>query len=254
MVWPIRRGWNEIAIGPGGRLTLESGSTLNVNAGAAFSVDGVTIAEPAALINLADYDAGAPAVAIIDFNTGAAEAACSVTINGVIYLEADIAVPANGVWTNGATAANSATSFAAAVNGDTRATAIPATAVVSPATHSVMLIWDAAGVAGNVAISTTSAARITVENAHGGLDSARRAIYAVTYVVTAQDVLNTAICIPVPFQPRAVIENAKTAARLAIAHTGLVTVAAAPNRIMIDNTAGATHLAATDVVNLVILG
>ena len=253
MVWPISRKWNETEYGPGGTLTIGNGGILNVEAGAQFAVDGVVLGTPAALINLADYDAGQHAVAIIDFNTGAAEAGCKVTINGVEYLEADPAVPANGVWTNGATAANSATSFVAAVNGDTRA-AVPFTAVISPAGHSVMLVWDSVGTAGNVTITTDSAARVTVENSHGGLEPARRPILALRYVVTAQDVLNTAICIPVPFTPRAVIENAKTTAGLLKAHTGLVTIAASPARIMIDNTAGATHLAATDVVDLVILG
>jgi hypothetical protein len=207
----------------------------------------------AAMLNQADYDAGAHAVAVVDFNTGAAEAACSITVGGVVYQEADVAVAATGVWTNGATAATSATSFAAAINGDTRA-AVPMTATVAAAGESVFLTWDAVGTAGNVTISTTSAGNVTVENSHGGLAAGRRRIYAVNYVVTAQDVLAAQIVIPLPFAPISWIENAKSTAGLLKAHTGLVTVGTAPNRISIDNSAGATHLAATDVVHLVVTG
>ena len=70
------------------------------------------------------YFPGQNAVGVVDFN-GTGEAAMKITINGVDYQEADAADPEDGVWTNGASAANSATSFAAAVNGDTRENAPP---------------------------------------------------------------------------------------------------------------------------------
>jgi hypothetical protein len=217
----------------------------------ALAVGANDVTASAAEVNALDYDAGRQAVAVIDFNTGAAEAGCKVVIGGVEYQEADAEDLPNGVWTNGASEADSAASFLAAVNSDTRNGGSPFTALAL-GTHAVALIADAVGVAGNAVITTDSANNVTVENAHGGAAAAKKRIHAVNYVVTAQDVLAGIISIPTPFTPRAFIENAKTAAGLDKAHTGLVTIAADPARISIDNTAGATHLAATDVVHLIV--
>lgn len=212
---------------------------------------GTLVNALAAQLNGLVYFPGRQAQACIDFNTGAAEGACSVTANGVVYLEADAEDFPNGVWTNGASAANSATSFAAAVNGDTRAGGSPFTALVSAANHSVYLVADAVGTAGNVVISTTSAARVTVENTTGGLAAAVKKMFAIRRAVTAQDVLATEITIPVPFTPTAFTERARDSTGLAKAHTWLTTIQAAPARIRIY-AAGATALVATDVVELVI--
>nr|HPL29928.1 hypothetical protein [Anaerolineae bacterium] len=83
--------------------------------GHALAAGASDVTATAAQVNTLVRDAGQQAVSVVDFNTGAAEAACKVTIDGVDYQEADAEDLPNGVWTSGASAADSATSFAAAV-------------------------------------------------------------------------------------------------------------------------------------------
>ena len=212
--WTRQEGWDQLSIKNGGKITIESGGIVDILTGGEVQFDGVAAPAPwtgaiasAAEINSLMRYPGVCAVAVVDFNTGAAEALCSITIDGVVYQEADPAVPAGGVWTNGASAANSATSFAAAVNGDVRPTAVPFTAIVAVNTESVVLCADAVGIAGNVVITTTSAARVTVENAHGGTAPALKRVAVVAYVVTAQDVLADEVNIPLPFTATAGVFN-----------------------------------------------
>jgi hypothetical protein len=253
MPWNRREDWTDYKIKNGGKITVESGGILDVRTGGLVQFNGVNAPAPwtgvtatAGQVNTLAYFPGMRAVAVIDFNTGAAEALCTVTINGVIYAEADPAVPATGVWTNGASSTNSRDSFIAAINGDVRA-AVPMTAVASVTGDSAILCWDTVGTAGNVVITTDSAARITVENSHGGLAAAIKQMCVITYLVTAQDVLADEITIPVPFVPVSAIYNYKDTTGLNKACTCLPTVQAAPNRIRLLF-AGATDPIAGDYV------
>ena len=195
---------------------------------------------------------GAHSSAYIDFNTGAAEAGCKITIGGVDYQEADTAVPANGIWTNGASAANSRTSLIAAINGDTRA-AVPFTAVADVSGDGVWIFWDEVG-ENNVDITTTSAARVTVPAAStGGADQATKKVWNTWHTVTTQELLSGAVEIPLPFSVEAIIVQARTALGAPIYFTDLVTIEADPIRLRIK-TNGATNLANTDMVHVVLVG
>ena len=70
------------------------------------------------LVSFIVKEPGHVAVGRADF-AGTATAAITVTIGGIIYLEADATNFPNGVWTNGGTANDSAVRLAAAMNGDT---------------------------------------------------------------------------------------------------------------------------------------
>ena len=229
-------------------------TVFTVLSGPGMSAPGVPVASSFVLADasgllsaayMAEY--GAMASAYIDFNA-AGEAAMSVTIGGVIYLEADAAVPATGVWTNGAAAASAATSLIAAINGDTRAT-VPFTAVADVSGDGVWLFWDAVGTAGNVTISTSSASNCTVQNSTGGLAAASHDTINIKHTVNTQELLSGAIEIPVPFTPTGFHVTATSATGAKIAFTDLVTIQATPDRIRID-TDGATNLANTNIIYL----
>lgn len=193
---------------------------------------------------------GENAVGVIDFN-GVFEAASTITVGGTVYTEADTADAPNGVFTNGASAANSATSFAAAVNDDTRAASVGITAVVSDAGDSVVLFADQPGTAGNYAVTTTSAANATVEDMKSGRDPARKRIMGGNYTVTDQDVLADEINIGLPFAPSGFVVNLRTSTGLADASTFLATLETTPNRLLL-NFAGATDPVAGDIVHYVV--
>ena len=190
---------------------------------------------------------GTMSTSVIDFNT-TGEPAMKVVIDGVDYQEADVAVVTNGVWTNGASAANSATSLVAAINGDTRAT-VPFTATISAGGHSVILTWDAVGTTGNKTITTTSASNCTVENSVGGSASAIKQMVVVDRVVTAQDILANEINVPLPFAPtKFIIQHSDTNGE-DNPTTWRATIATVPNRIKITGQ-GVTALIAGDVVQI----
>lgn len=190
---------------------------------------------------------GRAASAYIDFNA-ASEALATITINGVVYTEADTAVPATGVFTNGASAADSATSLLAALNGDLRAT-VPFTAVADLSGDGVWLFWDGVGTAGNVTITTTSASNCTVQNSTGGEATTAHDSIQLKHTVNTQELLSGAIEIPVPFTPTGFHITATTSAGAPVYFTDKVTIKATPNRIRID-TDGATNLANTNIVYL----
>ena len=217
--------------------------------GHALAAGATDVTATAAQVNTLARHPGTPAVAVIDFNTGAAEAGCKITIGGVDYQEADAADAPNGVWTNGASAADSAASFLAAINGDTRNGGSPFTGVAAAGAHSVILTADAVGTAGNAVITTTSANNVTVENAHGGTDAALKQVVAVNYVVTAQDALAAEVNIALPFAPTAWVMGLFTTAGVVNPTTWLATVQTTPNRIRIAAD-GATALIAGDIVQL----
>jgi len=212
---------------------------LKLGAGAGTSVT-------AQINSLINYP-GTIATSVIDFNT-TGEAGMKVVINGVDYQEADVAVVTTGVWTNGASAANSATSLVAAINGDTRAT-VPFTATISAGGHSVLLTYDTVGTAGNMTITTTSAANCTVENSVGGTVSATKQMVIVDRVVTAQDILANEVNVPLPFAPtKFIIQHSDTNGE-DNPTTWRATIQTAPNRIRILGQ-GATALIAGDVVQI----
>jgi hypothetical protein len=195
---------------------------------------------------------GSYSAANIDFNTGAAEAGCKVTIGGVDYQEAAVAVPATGVWAKGASAADSRTSLIAAINGDTRA-AVPFTAVADVSGDGVWIFWDTAGET-NVNITTTSAARITVPVAStGGLNQGTKKVWNTWHTATAQELLSGAVEIPLPFSVETLIVQARSAVGAPIYFTDLVTVEPNPVRLRIK-TNGATNLANTDMVHVILMG
>lgn len=197
------------------------------------------------------YDAGAIAAAYIDFND-VGEAASSITIDGVAYTEADTADAPNGVWTNGASAADSATSFIAAVNGDTRA-AVPFTAVADASGDGAWLFWDAVGTDGNVIITTDSAGNITVQNSSGGVAATARPTVFIRHTVNTQELLSGAIEIPLAITPYTHHIQAFSATGLQKAFSDLVTTDTSPDRLVIT-TDGATNLANTDVLHILVSG
>jgi hypothetical protein len=194
---------------------------------------------------------GGMAAAYIDFNaTG--EAGMSITINGVVYQEADTAAAATGVWTNGASAANSATSLIAAINGDTRA-AVPFTAVADTSGDGVWLFWDAVGTAGNVAITETSSSNCTVTaTAYGGAAATYKKRYQVAHTVSTHELLSGAVQIPIPFTPTVVLFNAYTSAGVPITTSDTMTIGTSPARIKFTTAGAGTHLGNTDVIHLLV--
>ena len=189
---------------------------------------------------------GRKAVGVIDFN-GTGEVTTAIVINGVTYLEADTAVVASGIWTNGSSAANGAASLVAAINGDTREGKPDVTAIASAVADSVMLVADKVGPDWNYVVTTDSASNVTVEDMHGGELPGRLEVFVGQQAVTAQDHLAEEISIGLPFTPTAVpLLTLTSAAGLLIAHTALVTVVTAPARLKIVY-AGATDPAETDV-------
>jgi len=195
-------------------------------------------------------DPGLMAAAYIDFNA-AGEAEMVITINGVEYTEADTAVPASGVWTNGASPADSATSLIAAINGDTRA-AVPFTAVADESGDGVWLFADDAGDDVNLTIATDSASNCTVQNLTGGADAEMKQSISIVHTVNTQELLSGAIEIPIPFTPRVVHASAYTATGAPVYFTDLVTIEEDPDRIKIA-TDGATNLANTNVLHLTVV-
>lgn len=204
-------------------------------------------------INLTYFN-GLNAVGVVDFS-GTGEAGMAVTINGVAYTEADTADAEDGVWTNGASAANSATSLAAAINGDIRYGKPDVAAVVSDEGNSVVLLATRPGSEFNYTVTTDSEANCTVENMHGGVDAGRRKVAMVDYVVTAQDVKADECNIVLPFDASGFVVNARTTAGVNDAHTAAVTLIAASDGVparLRYNFAGATDAIAGDVIHAVI--
>lgn len=200
------------------------------------------------LLNLIHFP-GQNAVGVVDFG-GAAEAGATVTIGGTVYTEADTEDFENGIFTNGANAAASATSFASAVNDDTREGNPEITAFVSDAGDSVVLIADNPGTAGNLAVSTDSATNVTVEDMHDGKEPGRKKIAVGDYTVTAQDVLADEINIGLPFVASGAIVNLRTSTGETDAATFLATTETSPNRLQL-NFGGATDPVAGDIVHYV---
>jgi len=188
------------------------------------------------------------AVGVVDFNA-AAEAAMSIWIGGVQYLEANAEILTAGVWTKGANVTDSSTSFRNAVNGDLRATKPRVTAVLSAVAGATILVADEVGAEYNYVVTTDSAANCTVENMHGGSDG-RHEAFMLSQIVTAQDILAGEVNLGLPFLPsRPPVAWVNTVAGLNKAVTWLITVQATPRRLRYL-AAGATPPIATDVLHV----
>lgn len=194
---------------------------------------------------------GRHAVGVIDFNA-VGSAAMTITIGGVDFVEADAADLPNGVWTNGASAADSATSLAAAINGDTRGTLTPAvSAAVSDLGDSVIVFCDEAGTAGNHAMASDDASATVDATMHGGVDAVGgTATQVVSQTVTAQDVLADEVNIMLPFTPVHFVVQFRDVNGVVRDAIPTCETAIVGNRIRV-NFAGATDLVAGDVVSIV---
>lgn len=212
-----------------------------------FTVGSLSVDPASSSVAKAVQFPGKMASAYIDFGD-VGEAGMKVTIGGVDYQEADTASVTTGVWTNGASAATSAASLIAAINGDTRAT-VPFTAVADVSGDGVWLFWDAIGTAGNMEITTDSAANCTVQNATGGAAAGVKNVANIKHTVNTQELLSGAVEIPLPFAPAGYNISAFSSTGAPIYFTNLVTVQTSPNRIRLA-TNGATALADTNVVHV----
>ncbi|MDD4924291.1 MAG: hypothetical protein PHF74_05600 [Dehalococcoidales bacterium] len=202
---------------------------------------------PATLNQVVNFP-GMQATAAVDFNAvGTAEMV--ITIDGATYSETDVADAPNGYWTNGSSAADSATSLIAAINGDTRE-AVPMTAYADDSGDGVILIWDAVGAAGNVTV-VSSDGSATTATAVGGENAGTKQVINVTRTITTNDLLAGVITIPMPFVPTGFNINAVNASGAPVYFTDTVTIAATPNRILIT-TDGGTNLANTNIVHLTV--
>lgn len=200
------------------------------------AVKGYVDAQTATATNLTK-DYGSIAHAYIDFN-GAGEAGMLITLAGIEYQEADTADAANGVWTNGTSAAESAASLIAAINGDTR-TAVPYTAVADSSGDGVWVFADAAGSAYNATITTDSASNCTVENLMMGEDPKTLKVFSHVHTVGTQELLSGEVQIPTPFAPDMVQITAYDSDGAILAYTDQVTIGTEPDRIIITITGAA---------------
>ncbi len=192
-------------------------------------------------------NAGSIARAYIDFNA-TAEAEAEIIIGGVTYAEADTAVPATGVFTNGASAANSAASLLAAINGDLRAS-VPFTAYPDDTGDGLWLYFDTVGAAGNLEITTDSASNCTVEDFTGGVDVSVSSLFTGIHAVTTQQLLSGEIHIPLPFTPSMIQISALDGDGAPVFFTDQVTVELEPDRLVIITT-GATNLGDGDTIHI----
>jgi len=194
---------------------------------------------------LATQDPGAIAVGSCLF--GATGDCTSVSVGAETFTHDETPVVADGEWAYGASASESATNLAAAINGKT---ASPYTAIADGDT--VLIMAEAVGTAGNVTVTRTGGAQpATLENLVGGLAAATKQQCIVAHTVTANEV-DTAVLveIPVPFTPTMFTAQIRSATGLVKGGvTDLFTIGASPDRIVLTGD-GATHVVATDVITV----
>lgn len=205
----------------------------------------VQVTATPAEINTLYKNPGKKAFAHIDFNA-AGTAAMNITIDGVVYLEADAEDFPNGVWTNGASAADSATSLIAAINGDTRAT-VDFTAVADASGDGLWLIYDAVGV--NAGVISSSTGDATVSSFAGGAIAGQGQTVQISHLVTTNELLSGAIVIPCPFTPGTFMAQVRSATGLIKAVTDLFTIS---GDNIICTTDGATNAADTDTITVTV--
>jgi len=179
---------------------------------------------------------------------GATGDCTSITIGAVTYPYDGSPTVADGEWDYGASASESATNLAAAINGKTGS---PYAATAN--TDTVHVYAKTVGTAGNVTITrNTGAQPATVANTVGGLAAATKQWCMRAHTVTANDV-DTAVLvnIPMPFTPTmfTVQVRSSTGTIRDGLVTDLFTIAATPARIVATD-AGAVHLVAGDVITI----
>ncbi len=140
-------------------------------------------------------ESGRIAMGLIDFNAEG-DADSTVTIGAVTYLEKTGPAVTSGEWENGGSAAASATSLAAAINGDTRASLVYAGVAVGT---SVWVFALAVGTDGNQTISATGTDPDVVDNLIGGAAAAVKEVQHYQHVVTAEEATQVQVLIPLPF-------------------------------------------------------
>ncbi len=174
-----------------------------------------------------------------------------VTVGTKAYTRQAIPVVTNGEWTEGAGAAASATNLAAGINGDTRNAGGPWYGAIVDSDGDTVFIYTLTPGAGVNIARTGGAEPATTENQTGGLGGPVAKKQAmVTHTATALDVDTTATFnVPLPFAPTMFIIQVRSAAGVQKAITDQVTIAAAPNRLLITS-AGGTHCAATDIITI----
>lgn len=203
------------------------------------------------LASLLLKEPGRQAMGLIDFNA-VGDAASTVTIGAVTYLESDTPTVTNGEWTNGATATTSATSLAAAINGDTRATLVYAAVAVGT---SVWVFALAVGTAGNVAITASGTDPDVTEDLIGGAAAAVKQVVNFQHVVTAEEAVQVQVLIPLPFDAAFfewhVYDTNGGILAVEVTDRGSVVNAAAgiPAYFQVI-TNGATHISAGDVIRV----
>lgn len=189
------------------------------------------------------------------FFSGTAEAGATITFDpsgaNLVYPEVDVP-SADGEWTNGATAGESATNFTAAVAADTRPGKVWQ-AFEGAAAGSVWIHFPV-GDAGNVAITTTSAGNITTGGGTGnGRDAAGRRLAAVIQLVTAHlDQLSTWEII-LPFAPDFWGLQARDALGVVVTYDLTVVINTTPDRLTIT-ASNPAQVNIDDEVHIIVMG
>jgi len=192
-------------------------------------------------------DSGRLAVGLVTF-AGAADCT-SITVGATTYTYDATPDVTLGEWgPHGGSAANSAIALAAGINGDTRNAAGPYyRAVVGGAGADTVFIFQLVA-GGNPAIARVGGAQpATAEGMAGGGSAEVKQEILIRHTVTTQEGADVEVHVPLPFVPVnwTWVVLASTGAIKPV--TDVAVVAATPNRIVIS-TAGATHIAATDVI------
>ena len=175
-----------------------------------------------------------------------------ITLGGFIYQEADVASAVDGIWTNGASASDSRTSLVAAINGDDTP-GVPFTAVAAAGAGALWLSMDAPASANSSVVVEASSAACTVGNATGGGAVVDGGLVNITHTVTANELLSGSIDFPLPFAPVTWNVQALTSAGAPVYFTDTITKLTAPDRLRIT-LAGGTHVAAGNIIHLIIVG
>lgn len=197
---------------------------------------------------------GVIAHGLVDFNA-VSDAANTVTIGAVTYLEADAPTVTNGEWTNGASATDSATSLAAGINGDTRNAGGPSYAAIQVGT-SVWLFALAIGTAGNVAVSHDTGADPDVEESLiDGAAAAVKQTVQIQHAVTAEEAVQVQVLIPLPFDAAFfewhVYDATGGILATEVTDRGTVVAGASPIPAYFQVlTNGATHISSGDIIRL----